>query len=461
MTTAPDCSPAAASEKESALPKQLSITFVLFLAFAFVGFARPEDVWPFIGSFRLTMVFSVSAGVALLAALFTRKAQFRGSGELALVLLLTLWFIAGVPFAFWRGGSFNVLTEKWVRTLLFFVLATQTLTTVRRVEKAIWVILLSELFASAASLILPSALSLDEGGRMVGINKGLLGWNFLGITVSVTLPFISYLYVSRRSAIRTILLAAVIGSTMWMLVLTASRGGMMGIVLSIVLSWWFILRGSSRGRLVTILMGVVLVVGVIKAPPVFWERMATMWNDQAAKSNDTAASAEESTEGRRLLLIRSIQATVEHPIFGLGLGNFGAYNTSGASETAWHGTHNTFTQISSESGIPGLLLFVALFVVMIRHTREVATAIPNPCVGADLPLLARAAMVSTISFIFSGFFAHIAYEYLLYFVAGISAALWTLNQGTDEPALEPAPQHFPGVLGGGKYQVPGPGRRTP
>jgi O-antigen ligase len=432
-----------AGEEDSAQPKTLRITFALFLAFTFVCFARPEDVWPFIGSLRLTMVFSGSAGVALLAALFTRKAQFRWSAELALVLLLTLWFVAGVPFAFYHGGSLHLLTETWVRTLLCFVLATQALTTVRRVEKAIWVILLSELFASGASLILPSALSLDESGRMVGINKGLLGWNFLGITVSVTLPFIAYLYVSRRSAIRTLLLAAVIGSTMWMLVLTASRGGMLGIVLSIVLTWWFILRGSPRGRLVMILMGVVLVVGVIKAPPIFWERMGTIWSSEAATSTDTAASAEESTEGRRILLKESIQATLEHPIFGVGVGNFSIYTGNRGNKIGWYGTHNTFTQISSESGIPGLTLLVALLVVMIRHMRKAAAEMSTQSAATNLQLFARAALVSTVAFIFSGFFAHIAYDYLLYFVAGISAALWTLKQGTEEPALEPAPQHSP------------------
>lgn len=436
----------AASEKDSAKPKRLRISFALFLAFTFAGFARPEDLWPSVGYLHLTMVLGVSAVLALTAAFATRRAQFRWSSELALVLLLTLWFIAGVPFAVWRGGSFNRLTQTWVRTVLFFVLATQTLTTVRRVEKLIWVILLSELFASGASLILPSALTLDAGGRMIGINKGLLGWNFLGITVSVTIPFIAYLYVSRRSAIRSVLLAAVIGTTLWMIVLTASRGGMLGLVLSIALSWWFLLRGSPRGRLVTILMGVVLVVGVIKAPPVFWERMGTIWNSDVAKSNEASASAEESTEGRRLLFQASIRETFENPIFGLGVGNFAVYNGGRDSETGWYGTHNTFTQISSESGIPGLTLLIALLVVMIRHMAKVAAMVHDQFPGDNVQLLARATLISTISFIFSGFFAHIGYECLLYLVAGISAALWVLNQRMDEPTREPARQDSPRIL---------------
>lgn len=426
--TAPDSFPATATEEESSQLKQLRITFGVFLLFAFVGFARPEDLWPPIGSLRLTMSFGIAAGLALVSALVTRRARLRLSWELALILILTLWFVAGVPFAVWRGGSFNLLTETWARTLLFFVLATQTLTTVRRVEKLIWAILLSELFASSASLIVPAALSLDEKGRMIGVNKGLLGWNFLGITVSVTIPFIAYLYVSRRSAIRTLLLTAVIGTTMWMLVLTASRGGMLGVVFSIVLTWWFILRGSPRGLLITILMGVVLVTGVVKAPPLFWERMATLWSSGAATSTEVGASAEESTEGRRLLFQESIEETLEHPIFGLGVGNFAVYNGNLGTKTSWYGTHNAFTQISSEAGIPGLLLFIALLVVMIRHMRNVAAKTPNQQTETNLQQLARATFISTISFIYLGFSAHVAYDYLLYFVAGVSAALWTLRQ---------------------------------
>lgn len=440
---AQDSAPAGASVQESGASSQLKLTFALFLVFAFVGFARPEDLWPIIGSLRLTMSFGIAAGLTLTLALLTGRSQLRWSGELALVLALTLWFMAGVPFSTWPGGSFNLLTQTWVRTLLFFVLGTQVLTSVSRIEKLIWIILLSELFASGASLLLPeTAARLGDPERMSGINKGLLGWNFLGITVSVTTPFIAYLYVSRRSLFRSLLLAAVIGCTMWMLVLTGSRGGMIGVILSILLSWGLILRGSPRGMLITVLMGLALIVGVIKAPPVFWERMATIWDSKAALSNDAAASAEESTEGRQILLQESIQETLEYPIFGLGVGNFGVYNGNRGTKTGWYGTHNTFTQVSSESGIPGLLLVVTLLVVMIRHMKKVASAIANPTAERNLQLLARATLISTVSFIFSGFFAHIAYDYLLYFVAAISAAIWTLNRDQGETTLSEPPTNL-------------------
>ena len=54
---------------------------------------------------------------------------------------------------------------------------------------------------------------------------------------------------------------------------------------------------------------------------------------------------------------------MEHPIFGVGPGIF----TVGEADLAksegqaaqWHVSHNSYTQVSSEMGIPGLLLYLA------------------------------------------------------------------------------------------------------
>ena len=63
---------------------------------------------------------------------------------------------------------------------------------------------------------------------------------------------------------------------------------------------------------------------------------------------DTAA-AYASTQDRQQLLWRSIEVTKEHPLFGVGPGNFAQLSGN------WHVAHNSFTQMSSEGGIPALI----------------------------------------------------------------------------------------------------------
>ncbi len=412
---------------------EAKLAFAFLWLVTFVGFGRPEDVFPAVGALHLTLLCSVCAMGAYLVSLVCGRVRLLSPRELILVLLLTAWFILGIPFAFWRGGSFMALTQIWVRTLLFFFLLTQTLTSVSRVRKILWAVLLSELMASSASILLQGKEALGPGDRLAGVNQGLLGWNFLGITVAVTLPYVAFLYVSRRSALRTSLLLVVLVLTMWMLVLTASRGGFLGIIFSMGMTWWFVLRTTSRGRVAGFLLLMLFGVALMKAPDIFWLRVKTIWSDSESTVNMASESAEESTRGRQFLLEQSIKYTLQNPVFGLGLGGFPVYNgTQLRRPDAWSGTHNTFTQVSSEGGIPALVLFLMLFGTMLRRMKRASDELENDSLNSELRLLARATFVSALAFAFGGLFAHLAYDFLFYYVVGISAAIWMIAQQSAE-----------------------------
>ena len=403
------------------------LTFLFVWLFGFVLFCRPEDIYSAVGALHLTLAFGVTAGVLCLRKVILSRSRITMSRELKLVLLLTAWFALGIPFAFYRHASFDLLTGPWFRTLLFFFLLTQTLTCVGRIRKILWVLVLSELISSALSLLMQGNPLVMVGDRLAGINKGLLGWNFLGITLSANIPYIAFLYITRKSLWRTALLLAALGSSMWMVVLTASRGGFAGLVISFLMTWWFVLRKSSRGRSAVAVMLVCLLIASTKAPPVFWQRLETVWSDSAKA--DTSASAEESTEGRLFLLRESLVVTLENPVMGLGVNNFPYYTGSKIKgENAWLGTHNLYTQISSEAGIPGLVLIILLFGTILRHAYAVSRETARS-ENQDVHYLACASFVSGFVFCFQGFFAHLGYECLLYYIAAIVAALGSIAQG--------------------------------
>ena len=80
-------------------------------------------------------------------------------------------------------------------------------------------------------------------------------------------------------------------------------------------------------------------------------------------NDDIAESAQESSFLRQHLLQQSLKLTIEHPIFGLGPGIFAVGEAdlakSEGEAALWHVSHNSYTQVSSEMGIPGLLLYLA------------------------------------------------------------------------------------------------------
>jgi O-antigen ligase len=398
--------------------------FFFLCLFTVAIYARPEDIFPAIGQLHLTLLLGVCALASYAAAWFSGSAPLLGSRELRLMLWLTAWFVAGVPFAFWRGGSFQVLTQTWIKTLLVFFLLTQTLLTIKRIQLVLWAIILSELAVSSYSILNPSE-SRWIGDRLAGVNQGILGWNFLGTAAAITIPFIAALFISNASFIKSVVLAAATAAMMWMLVLTASRSGIIMVAFSFLATWLFVLRHNSRGKLIGIGLMAVMVLAMCAAPGVFWQRIQTIWNNATPTTVD-AASADASEQDRQELLIRGIQYTIAHPVFGVGLGNFEAVSGAelGNSENSWSGTHNTFVQISSEAGIPALIIFVALLAVSIRRMWRIARA---EDVSPEVNGMARATLVSLLACVVGALFAHIAYEYYLYYPIAIAAAVTHLS----------------------------------
>ena len=66
-----------------------------------------------------------------------------------------------------------------------------------------------------------------------------------------------------------------------------------------------------------------------------------------------------SREARKRLLREAYQAYLDHPVFGLGAGQFHNYNPSDREET-WHEAHNAWLQVASELGTGGVLIFAVI-----------------------------------------------------------------------------------------------------
>jgi O-antigen ligase len=174
----------------------------------------------------------------------------------------------------------------------------------------------------------------------------------------------------------------------------------------------------------------------------------------SADAGDLAADALASTEERKAIFWESVRITLLHPIFGVGPGMFEDVENvlaraDGKRKGYWLGTHNTYTQLSSECGIPVLILFLALWITTLRSLRaatKVAAADPRP-IAADLrrsTVAAEAMIWQCCTFLF---FAHLGYtnEVHLIICVGVvvsRAALQELNAIAAVPGTAP-----PGALG--------------
>jgi O-antigen ligase len=228
-----------------------------------------------------------------------------------------------------------------------------------------------------------------------------------------------------------------------------------------------------------------LVMGTLFAvvvPHSIMERYLTLFHAESQQITSTAEAdqvgkAESSAAARWGKFILSLQLTVQHPIFGIGPGTFPSYVDSAARSEGhysdWNGTHNSYTQISSEAGIPGLMLFVALLVLPVKGLSKVLRRAGKlqSAAGRDIANTAAALRDSLFAFMVCIWFDHVAYQLMMPILAALAIAV-VHSAEVELPALEMAggPKMEPAPIGhfnaAGRRRIdtreapgfPGPGR---
>ena len=125
------------------------------------------------------------------------------------------------------------------------------------------------------------------------------------------------------------------------------------------------------------MLGLIAVAGVaVAAPPEAWDRISGL---KKLRSSDTVAEAdpEGSAEQRYTIWKVARAISADHPIFGVGIGTYPQVHERYAvrleewrpARGKW-AAHNTFLNVLAETGVPGLLLFIAILVSILRTLRR-------------------------------------------------------------------------------------------
>ena len=222
-----------------------------------------------------------------------------------------------------------------------------------------------------------------ENGRLTMYASGTIGnSNDLASHLIIVLPFILFISMDRKRSVflRGAMLPAM-AYGIWEILGTASRGGLLALGAVFLFMFW---RASAKKRVFVLIAGVLLVTASFAIlPGVVLNRLGSLFGQENVE-------ADESTDARGYLFRTSVRYTLEHPIFGVGLGQFPNYE-GGEGKTggikSWHATHCAWTQVSSECGIPALILFVmgigSALVLVYRVGRQARkqgfTDISNAC----------------------------------------------------------------------------------
>jgi hypothetical protein len=326
---------------------------------------------------------------------------------------------ASVPFSSWVGGSVNSfkLYAEFSLPMLFIIGGVA-------VDWAEIRIIFYTMAASGLINVLTARLFDKEvNGRIDFQASTTIGnSNDLSSHLMLVLPFILFVILDRRrNAFLRYAMWLPIGYGAWVILGTASRGAMMALFAVFL---FVIFRGSARHRMAVLVAGGVLAV----AAPVFLGANAIS-RLSSVFGNSEHEEAKESGDAREYLLKQSVIYTIQHPLLGVGLDQFPNYEGEHAVAAGkvgnWHDTHNAFTEVSSECGIPAAIAFVLGIVsaiVAVNRTYRRArkggfTEIANACFCY---LVAMVGYVVTITFLSN------AYRFYLPVMIGLAVAMTTV-----------------------------------
>jgi O-antigen ligase len=413
--------------------RRTTLAYRALVLFSVLYFFRPEDFIPGLSHVPLG---KISGGVALLALIFGVRRKDRGRLPLECKILLALLaqMILTIPFAYWRGGAFDTVVNKFSKGVIVALLITLVITKMSQLRKLLYI------QGSAVALITVGSLIVNhtKDGRLMGIQKGILeNSNDLAINIAINFPLCMAFVFAGKGGLRKVLWSLSLFALMAGVVATYSRSGAIAMAISCLICLWeFGVKGRRFMLLASTAILGVLAVGFLAASPKYVSRLASLVKSPAGAevSGTMESHGDSSLQARSHLLKESIKLTFQHPIFGVGPGNFPVVTGE------WRVAHNTYTEFGAEAGIPALLLFLALLMSSMRRVRSVSK-LPSYASDPEIRLWSSALWAAILGYAAGAMFASTEYNLFPYFIVGYICALHQIaskpevgTMGTDRQA---------------------------
>lgn len=339
-----------------------------------------------------------------------------------LLTAFTLWLVASTPFSIWKGGSVETVVV-WLKSYVFFLIVPGLIFTLGGAQKTMYSIAFGSLAIGFLSLLIGGV----DNDRLQSLGDGTLSNpNYVALFLLAGVPGCVLMV---RNAQAPALRATGAAGMLLLTVLTFRTGSRMGVLVA-ALAFAVLFWTASRVAKIRILAaGAVLgVLALLFSPESVRVRYRVMFSDKVSVQDYVEAGrAAGSSISRLELLKKSLEITVRHPLLGVGPGMFktetGNEQEAGGFGLGWRETHNTYTQISSEAGLPAAAFFVAAlwycattsFVWWRRASRDAEyRAFAN---------LAESTFLAVVMFAASAAFASLAYDFFWPILAGQALAL--------------------------------------
>ncbi len=397
--------------------------FFLTLLYLAMIFIRPQEFIPSLEGFPLLPALMA---VALFAWLLTDR-KIVETQQLAALTLLFAYTILSVALSGWVGGMVPA-AGKLIPIYILFLLVASTAITPERQRQTMWVFVggaammaihgIQQKFTGAGWT---GEVALQGRMRYIGIFNDP---NDVGLLLVCSLPMAFYLLHHYRSILVKGLLTGLIGTILYGIVLTNSRGTTLATAVITGLYLW-----RHHGVFKTAIFGAAVIPVIL----------------MMSSRIDTISASEESAHGRIEAWYEGFQMLKSNPLFGVGFDRF--------TEHHFLTAHNSFMLALAELGVVGYTLwfsFLLSCVAMMHRLRaplapkqneleelialyseengqsthydeEAEQAAPSPpVVAAEDGAIANVLFFSFIGFATSAFFLSRTYVVVLFVLCGMA-----------------------------------------
>jgi len=390
------------------------VAFGALIVFTSILLLSPQAWFPVFRSLRIALL---AAGVAIVAHLLDkvvlRRAGAQTHGEVVIAFCLAAWAVLTVPLSYWPGGSVAVLTDLFLKAIVFFWLIGGLVTTLARLRMFLRLLVICSIpLAVTAARNYQSGVFVEASIRIAGYDGSGLAANpnDMALMLNLMIPLAAALLAIERGVGWRLVAAAALLLSTTAVVLTFSRAGFItlagtGIVGLVAL--------AKRRPLIALFATLALAASPLVVPQGYLERLSTITNI----SSDPTGSA----QSRWTDLTVAANLVVRNPITGVGLGqNVLALNRERGA--TWREVHNVYLQYAVDLGVPGLALFIWLFVAVFRSAGRVRRHGTSDVALRDIGIAAAGVQVAFVAFAIAAMFHPVAYQFYFFFIAGLALA---------------------------------------
>jgi O-antigen ligase len=394
--------------------------------------------------------------VPLASYLVVRGESLRVDRVFGLMLLLLGSMVASAMVAKDKVIALGRISDYFLEGLILYWLVVNVVRDVAVLRRVVWTLLaagalLSSLSAyqsvtgsydqefgglayrhavpKGAAITAPPAVVVEDDDRGTTRARGPVNEpNRFAQMLIVLVPLAIYMYrtaKSRRARVGAALCGALVVVGMG---LTLSRGAFVSLVLLTM-----VMMGVRWIRPSRWLLCVLALTAVLPTLPFLSARVDSIVS-AGAVVGDNAQQAATATDGAvlgRITLMRAALHTfIDHPIIGVGPGQFppfysGAYaddprlKLRNLPDGTWR-AHSLYLEIAAEEGIIGITAFLLVVWVLMRELWRLRCRwlYERP----DLADLVTAFWLSTLAYLLTGLFLHLSYQRYFWLLIGVSSA---------------------------------------